>query len=199
MINLKKGQGINLKKENTNEGLKNITLGLGWKSGVKSKGLLGSLFGSVVNRDVDLDSGIVMYKDDSYVGTCYYGNKIIRYNGDKIIYHHGDDTTGRNKMTSTDNEQIEIFLSKIDISKINKMYLIMNVFSSGITLDQIQKAYVNVYDDENKVIATYNLSDDYKNKNGVIIGRVEYTNNEGWKFFADGTGKNISRIQNFRL
>ena len=60
-------------------------------------------------------------------------------------------------MTSTDNEQIEIFLSKIDTSKINKMYLIMNVFSSGITLDQIQKAYVNVYNDENKVVATYNL------------------------------------------
>ena len=210
-INLKKNEGINLKKTGTNEGLNKITLGLGWKSGrkiinKKSQGLLGKLLGkaeefteSINNRDIDLDSAIVVYKDNNYINTCYYGNKQITIDGNKIIYHHGDDTTGHNKMTNKDNEQIEVFLSNVNTNKVNRLYLIMNVFSSGVTLEEVRDAYINVYDEKGEVLAVYNLSEDYKNKNGVLIGKVVYDESEGWKFIANGEGCNISNIEQFRI
>lgn len=210
-IELKKREGINLKKLN-GEGLKSITLGLAWKSGrklftsTKSQGFFGKLLGkanditeTIDNRNIDLDSAIILYKGNTYVDTCFYGNKRIYLDNKKIIHHYGDDTTGRNKATKTDNEQIEVFLSDIDTNKVDTLYLIMNVFSHDVTLDQVRDAYTTVYDNEGAKIATYNLSDDYTNKNGVIVGKVIYDKSEGWKFIADGEGANISKINGFRI
>ena len=139
-VSLKKGQGVRLKKEGSNEGLKSITLGLNWKGRkiIKSTGFFGKLFGDNLGIEpVDLDSAILCYKGNEYIDMCYFGNKSYRQNNKEIIHHYGDDVRGDNKQTKIDNEQIKINLKDIDITKIATLYLVMNIFTSGITLKEI--------------------------------------------------------------
>ena len=61
----------------------------------------------------------------------------------------------------------------------------------------IQNAYVKVYDDSNNEIAYFNLSDDYKNKTGVIVGKV-IKNDGDFEFIALGDGVDVRGIDHLR-
>lgn len=196
-ISLKKNSGIKLTKDD--EGLKQIILGLGWdpstgyatiKRPVKKKSLFG--FGKetleiieekVRIGDIDLDSTILAFKDRRLVGECSYRRNMSPY-----ARHSGDDTTGGSNKKG-DDEKIELFLSKIgDFA--DTFYLVLNVFGAqqrGQTLDMVNNAYVKVYDDEKKEIAFFNLTDNYEDMTGCVVGKV-VRGADGWEFIALGNG-----------
>jgi stress response protein SCP2 len=211
-ISLKKNSGIKLTKDG-NEGLKQIKLGLGWDESkgyieipreVKETtgGFLG--FGSKTTTkivmekkrfgDIDLDATILAFKNGRFVKECSYRNKTVSYNGQTIIKHSGDDTTGGSNKKG-DDETINVFLSKMG-DYAEALYLVLNIFGAkgkGQTLDMVQNAYVKVYGENNEELAYFNLSENYKDKTGSIVGKAVLANGE-WEFVALGDGVDVKDI-----
>lgn len=213
MIQLSKSQGINLSKSSNNSGLKEITFGLGWTQGItkkevvsEKKGLFSKLFSStnaVENRflssgeDVDLDATVLAFdKNDNCVYECSYRSK-------NIVFAHsaGDDTTGNDKKTESDNEQIKIYLNKVP-SNVERICLIMNIYNAynkNQNLSMINKAYCNVYDDKMNVIAQYQLDESYGRNTGILVGElVKDSDGKFNKFTAIGEGYTVKSIDDFK-
>ena len=181
-ISLVKGQKIDLTKNNS--GLKKLLVGLGWdpvKQG--KKGFLG--LGSSA-PDIDVDASVIMLRNDKFVSKedlIYFGNKNSRCGG---VIHTGDNITGGG---DGDDEQILIDLSKIP-QDVNKIIFVTNIYECikrKQSFGMIQNAFIRIADDSNKIIAMFNLTEDYNGKTALIVGELYRHNNE-WKFNAIGEG-----------
>lgn len=212
-IKLQKNEGIKLSKDN--QGLKKITLGVGWdpsngyiteeRQVTKKSGFLGLGKPKVVTEtvkkpigNIDIDSTVLVYEGDRCVAECSYRNGSVYNNGKRILKHSGDDTTGGSN-SKGDDERIELFLSNVTNQK-SEFYLVLNIFnakSKGQTFDMIKNAYVKVYDDNNHEMASFNLSDNYEGKTGAIVGKV-INNGEGYEFIALGDGVETSGIDHLK-
>lgn len=206
-IKLTKSQGINLKKDSSD--LKEITFGLGWTQGItkkkdnEKKGFFSKLFNTsntvenrfVSNSNVDLDATILGYIDGKCMYECSYKSKC------SFAESSGDDTTGNNKKTDTDNEQIKIHLNTIP-KNIDKLYLIMNIYNCNSrhqTLSMINKAYCNVYDKDMNIMAQFSLDETYGDNTGVLVGEITKDFNGKFNMFtAIGDGYKVSSIDDFK-
>ena len=214
-IQLQKRQGISLKKDNGTK-LTKITLGLSWCEGkeksrtatetIQKKGFFNRLLGKteevtrvipVNTKNIDLDTAVIAYKGNDYKGICYFGNKDMYIRNNHIIHHYGDALSSNTKFTEKDNEQIDIYLDKIEANIMTEFYHVINVYTSGIDFGDIENVKVTVYDEQGNSMVTYNPVDDYKGNNGIIIGRI-YNNRGDWKFEAIGDGKNVSSLSDFK-
>ena len=214
-IQLQKRQGISLKKDNGTK-LTKITLGLSWCEGkeksrtatetIQKKGFFNRLLGKteevtrvipVNTKNIDLDTAVIAYKGNDFKGICYFGNKDMYIRNNHIIHHYGDALSSNTKFTEKDNEQIDIYLDKIDANIMDEFYLVINVYTLGIDFGDIENVKVTVYDEQGNSMVTYNPVDDYRGNNGIIIGRI-YNNRGDWKFEAIGDGKNVSSLSDFK-
>ena len=147
-IQLQKRQGISLKKDNGTK-LTKITLGLSWCEGkeksrtatetIQKKGFFNRLLGKteevtrvipVNTKNIDLDTAVIAYKGNDFKGICYFGNKDMYIRNNHIIHHYGDALSSNTKFTEKDNEQIDIYLDKIDANIMTEFYLVINVYTS---------------------------------------------------------------------
>ena len=120
-VNLKKGQGVSLKKDGDDLSL--VTIGLGWDVMEAKKSLFGSIFGGKKEEDYDLDVIAFLLGADGKIhdlGSIENGRNTLR-NGDIIFYnslnHHsghiwltGDNRTGEGE---GDDEQIIVKLNEL--------------------------------------------------------------------------------------
>ena len=209
-VSLKKGQGVRLKKEGSNEGLKSITLGLRWDSTKtirteKPQGFFSKLMGKEteyterkVKKSIDLDSSILVCKNEKVVGRCFFGNLNLSLRGKQIAWHLGDDRSGSDKKTKKDNEQIKVNLSNISLNDADELYLVINAFSYGITFDEITEAVATIYGEDGITpLATFDFTNEaeFKGKTGAIVGKAYYNN--GWQFEAIGTPVMANRLEEF--
>lgn len=214
-IKLQKNQGIKLEKDELS--LKEIILGTGWDPSkgyveVEEEVVTRGLFGLGKPRtttkkvkkhigDIDIDATILCYKNNECIAECSYRNKTVKNPKTRrtILSHSGDDTTGGSN-SKGDDERINLFLSEVT-DYADTFYLVLNIFnaySKGQTFDMIQNAYVKVYDDSNNEIASFNLSDNYENKTGVIVGKV-IKNGGDFEFIALGDGVDVKDINHLRV
>lgn len=213
-IRLEKNKGIKLQKDELT--LKKITLGVGWdpskgyveiEEETTTKGFLGlGKAKKVINKvkkpigNIDIDSTVLCYQEDNCIAECSYRNKYVinRLSGRTILSHSGDDTTGGSS-SKGDDEKIDLILSEVG-GYADTFYLVLNIFnahSKEQTFDMIQNAYVKVYDDSNNEIAYFNLSDNYKNKTGIIVGKVVKNGND-FDFIALGDGVDVRNIDHLK-
>lgn len=90
-INLKKGQTIDLRKNDKGESvydLSQITVGLGWDVREEKKGFLGKLFGGTKEEDFDLDAIAFLLDSNGFVANL--GKDLTFTNGHKVGLHGGD-------------------------------------------------------------------------------------------------------------
>jgi stress response protein SCP2 len=176
MINLTKGQGIDLTKKGST--LKRVNVALGWAEA--KRGIFGFL-----KDDIDCDASVAcLNKKGKLLGTdfvVYYGNKTI-----DGIHHSGDDLVGGG---NKDNETISIEFDEIS-SKVDRIPIFMNIYKAsdrGQNLGCLNRAYIRVYNaDTNEELCRYDLDNDKKAKDqGFIAGELSRTD-EGWKFTAIG-------------
>ena len=83
------------------------------------------------------------------------------------------------------------------VESANSSYATLRQQVSGIDFGDIEDARVTVYDKKGNSISTYNLVDDYRGYNGIIVGKVYYDGSE-WKFEAIGDGENVSKLIDFK-
>ncbi len=188
-INLRKGQTINLRKEEND--LSKITIGLGWK--IKQKGGLMSMFAGKT-KEYDLDAIAMMLDSNGKIrnmGDKLLNSDVIFYNNLKhasgLVYHSGDNRTGGTG--DSDDEQIVLHLSNLP-EIYNRIVFVVTIYQ-GITRKQhfglVENAYIRAVDASGKEMARYSLDSDPANheKCTMVFGDVQREGG-GWKFHAVG-------------
>lgn len=175
MINLFKGQKVNLTKDNP--GLSKILVGLGWDIN-KYDG--GSAFD--LDAEAFLTSSNGKVTDDS--DFVFYGNL---QHSSGAVQHMGDNRTG---IGEGDDEQIRIDLSKIPagIEKIAFTVTIYDAEARKQNFGQVSNAFIRIYDEANgKELIRYDLGEDFSVETAVVVGEL-YRQGAEWKFNAVGSG-----------
>lgn len=187
VVNLQKGQRIDLTKGNA--GLSRLQVGLGWDpvEQKKSGGLLSGLFGGGGGASVDCDASVIMLQNDRLVNqedVVYFGRKA---SVDGSVKHSGDNLTGEG---AGDDETIFIDLNAVP-TQYNKLVFVVNIYEAkkrNQDFGMIQNAYIRVLNPaNNEELLRYNLTDNYGGQTALITGEI-YRNGNEWKFGAIGTG-----------
>lgn len=174
-ISLKKGQKVNLSKENP--GLKNLMVGLGWDL---NRFDTGGAF--------DLDSAAFLLGDSGKVTAqadfVFYGN-LKHPSG--AVEHQGDNLTGEGE---GDDEQIRIDLSLVP-DQISRSIFTATIYEAderNQNFGQVNNAFIRIVNMEtNEELLRYDLGEDFSIETAAVFGEL-YKNNGEWKFNAIGSG-----------
>lgn len=188
-INLQKGQKINLTKGG-GTGLRQVMVGLGWDEAPRSGGggLIESLFGSQP-QPIDCDASVILcgangrlVSSEVSKSCVYFGN--LKHSSGAIV-HQGDNLTGEG---DGDDEQIKVNLQQVP-SNIDKMVFVVNIYDARVRkqhFGMIRNAFIRLVDMDNRTeICRFNLSENYNNMTGLVVGEI-YRKNGEWKFNAIG-------------
>ena len=192
-INLKKGEKINLTKDNS--GLRSVMVGLGWDEAQRG----GGFFGLKQAKPIDCDASVilcgadgkVMDRNDIKKSCVYFGN--LRHESGAIV-HQGDNLTGAGE---GDDEQIMVNLTRLP-AEIEKLVFVVNIYDANVRgqhFGMIRNAFIRLVDlKHNTELCRYNLTEDYSGMTGLVVGEI-YRRNGEWKFNAIGQGvANASRL-----
>ncbi|MBR3493809.1 MAG: TerD family protein [Clostridia bacterium] len=189
MVNLQKGQKVNLVKESA--GLTQVRVGLGWdEAQPQTKGFFASLFASKP-QDIDCDASVILCgADGKVVGTsirdcCVYFGNLHHASG--AINHAGDNLTGGGE---GDDEQITVDLPRIP-ANVQKLVFVVNIYDAAPRhqhFGMIRNAFIRLVDTRNeREICRYNLTEDYSGMTGLVVGELN-RNGGQWEFDAIGRG-----------
>lgn len=181
MINLTKGQNINLTKEAP--GLTKILAGLRWDPRT-TDGQAWDLDALVFL----LDENEKLLSDKHFV----FFNETV--SPDQAVVHGGDNKTGQGE---GDDEQVRIDLGKLDpaVKKIAIAIAIFEAEARGQNFGQVKNPMIFVRDEAlvteaapfGKEIAKFDLAEDASTETAVIMGEF-YLKDGEWKFKAIGQG-----------
>lgn len=185
MINLQKGQKIDLTK--SNPGLAKIMIGLGWdpvKSG--GGGFLSGLLGGGGGANIDCDASCYLldanHKLTRKENLVYFG-RVTSLCGS--VRHSGDNLTGDG---DGDDEQIVVDLTRVP-ADVHRLVFVVNIFQCVQRkqhFGMIKNAFIRAVNAaNNQEICKFSLSEGYDGKTALILGEL-YRHNGEWKFAATG-------------
>lgn len=178
VINLSKGQTIDLRKNSKGESvydLSQVTIGLGWDVRQKESGFLGKLFGG--NKvEYDLDAIAFLLDSNGKVANlgrtkqATNGQSIGLFEGDVIFFNSqkhpsghiwltGDNRTGAG---DGDDEQIIVKLDSLD-QKYQKILFVVSIYQgrkNNQHFSMVDNAFIRAVDAKGKEITKYSLSGD---------------------------------------
>ena len=205
-INLKKGQTIDLRKNDKGENvydLSTVTIGLGWDVRQKEKGFFGKLLGGGKDEEYDLDA--IAFLLDSNGKVANLGRTLKLSNGQErglsegdIIFFNslkhpsghiwltGDNRTGEGE---GDDEQIIVKLDLLD-EKYQKILFVVSIYQgrqNSQHFSMVDNAFIRAVDAKGKEITKFSLSGD-STLNGMcsMVFSEVYRHNGDWKFRAIG-------------
>jgi len=178
-INLKKGSSISLEKKQ--KPFTRLSIGLNWGA-IPRTGFLSSI---MPDKNVDLDGSVAMFSASGKVidVVCY---RKLRSN-DLAIKHSGDDLTGDTRGDDgMDNETINITLSRVD-KKVQTIVFFLNSYKMQ-DFASIPYSKIRIYDENNAIFATFNLSaeEKYANHVSMVMGKIVRNSHKSWTFDAIG-------------
>lgn len=201
-IVLTKGSSISLTKNDVP--FKKIMIGLNWgaigsvQAVEEKKGFFGKLFGSASSStptqqkiQVDLDGSVTVFDGNKELETICFSN-LSSKNGS--IRHSGDDTRGDSDGDDgIDNETISINLENIR-EDATSIFVYLNSYR-GQHFGEIPYSKIRLFDDTDKILASYNLSQnsEFDGKVSMIMAKLVKENNT-WKFVALGNAINEKKI-----
>lgn len=199
-VSLQKGQKISLTKSG-GSGLSKVMVGLGWDEAQQSEsgGFFKKFFGNSTPQSIDCDASAILCGADGKVVShdtklcCVYFGNLKHCSG--AIVHQGDNLTGEGE---GDDEQIMVNLNLIP-SNIDKIVFVVNIYdarSKNQHFGMIRNAFIRIVNMENnEEICRYNLSDNYNNMTGLVVGEL-YRSNGEWQFNAIGQAvEEASRLE----
>lgn len=184
MINLHKGEKINLAKVAPN--LTKVKLGLGWGENKFNTG-----------AEYDLDCSVFLCKNDpsSPAGARLLSdNHFVFYSNlsdpERAVIHSGDNRTGN---APGDDESVTIDLSKLNaaVEELSFIVTIHDADQRKQNFGQIPGSSITLYDGVTNVeIAKYSLEDDFAGQTAVQFGSLKKRPDGAWQFGAAGNGYN---------
>jgi tellurium resistance protein TerZ len=182
MINLQKGQRIDLRKENGST-LQDICVGVNWGA-IERKSWLGGM----KKEAVDLDASCILYDGSKNIIDVIYFGKLKSTDG--AVKHSGDDLTGdMDGDDGLDNEIITLNFNRLN-SNVDHVAFVLNSFQ-GHDFSTIPFASIRIYEGTpsrvNNVHAKYDVANDshFAGHVSMVLG-VFYKRNDEWKFKAIG-------------
>ena len=159
-------------------------VGLGWDEAEQPRG-----FFAPKPQPIDCDaSAILCGANGRIVGNdisqccVYFGN--LRHPSGAIV-HQGDNLTGEG---DGDDEQIMVNLPMVP-SQVDKIVFVVNIYDArkrNQHFGLIRNAFIRLVDmDHHTEICRFNLSENYNNMTGLVVGEI-YRKNGEWKFNAIG-------------
>lgn len=174
-VSLKKGQKVNLSKDNP--GLSKVVVGLGWDVNNFDTG-----------GDFDLDTAAFLLGDNGKVAGSgdfiFYGN--LKHSSGSVE-HQGDNLTGAG---DGDDEQIKVDLSRLpeSIVRITFTATIYEAEERRQNFGMVNNAFIRIYNENTgEELLRYDLGEDFSIETAVVFGEL-YKNNGEWKFNAIGSG-----------
>ena len=178
-INLKKNEGVDLRKNNRN--ITKLRVGLGWNANANGE------------EDFDLDASAFLLTANGQVRSekdlVFYG--ALDHVSDSV-HHMGDNLVGGIGEGRGDDEQITVDLSKIP-SVYQEIVFTVTIYDWDVrnqNFGMVQNAYIRVMDesDPNKSaeeLVRYDLTEDFSKDTAVIAGKIS-KENDMWRFTAIG-------------
>ncbi len=205
-INLKKGQTIDLRKNDKGESiydLPSVTMGLGWDVRKKESGFLSRLFGGGKEDEFDLDAiAFLLDGNDKIVNLGKTvqrnnGQQVQLFEGDIIFYNSMNHPSGHIWLTGDnrtgagdgDDEQIIVKLDSLD-QKYQKILFVVSIYQgkqNNQHFSMVENAFIRAVDAKGKEITRYSLSGD-ASLNGMctMVFAEAYRKDGNWKFRAIG-------------
>ena len=175
MVNLVKGQKVELTK--SNPGLTKRNAGLGWDVNSFDSGAA-----------FDLDAEAFLLSDTGKVTSdadfIFYGNTT---HASGSVEHTGDNRDGAG---DGDDETIKIDLNRVpqNISRIAFTATIYDAAVRNQNFGQVRNAFIRIYNpDTNEELVRYDLTEDFSIETALVIAEL-YRHNGEWKFNAVGAG-----------
>jgi stress response protein SCP2 len=203
MINLQKGQTIDLRKSDKGDvyDLSRVTIGLGWDVRQEKKGFFGSLFGSK-EAEYDLDAVAFLLDSNGKVAnlgrTVQKGSQQVGLHESDVIFFNnlrhpsghiwltGDNRTGAG---DGDDEQIIALLDHLD-ARYERILFIVSIYQGRANnqhFSMIDNAFIRAVDAKGKEIGKYSLSGDASLTGMCCMEFAEMYRKDGsWKFRAIG-------------
>jgi tellurium resistance protein TerD len=204
MINLQKGQTIDLRKSDKGDtyDLSKVTIGLGWDVRQEKKGFFDSLFGS---KEAEYDLDAIAFLLDANGKVANLGRTINRngqnvgFSGSDIIFFNnlqhpsghiwltGDNRTGAG---DGDDEQIIALLEHLD-ARYERILFLVTIYqgrANGQHFSMLDNAFIRAVDGKGKEMARYSLSGDASLTGMCCMEFAEMYRKDGsWKFRAIGS------------
>ena len=189
-IVLTKGVNISLEKEITENGMKEVCIGVAWDE------IPGA-------SDFDADTVIAMLDENGKLvnnGAVYYGlaprSGATFKSVDGSIAHSGDNLTGKG---SGDDETVTIDLTSVPahVAKLDVIINIHDAAARGQNFGQVPSCKARAYNKESgDVLAKYDLVEDFSGATDVHAVQL-YRYEDTWKFKAIGAPLTGNLIQIF--
>ncbi|PAB60585.1 TerD family protein [Anaeromicrobium sediminis] len=193
-VSLKKGQRVDLTKNDP--GLSKLMIGLGWDPVKKSGGggLLGGIFGGGGSPNIDCDASVLMLDENGKItdkkDIIYFSNLRSKCGA---VRHSGDNLTGDG---DGDDEQVFVELGSVS-PRISKLVFVVNIYACEKRkqdFGMIQNAFIRAVDmNKGNEILKYNLTENYSGSTTLIVGEL-YRHGGEWKFAAVGEGTRDTSI-----
>lgn len=176
-VSLSKGGNVSLTKEAGAEGLRSVSVALGW--GLRTTS----------GDDFDLDASALMVGDNGRVLSdthfVFYGNLD---SPEGSVHHTGDNIVGG----GDDDEVIEVDLTHVPaaVARIVFPVSIHEGDRRSQTFGQVSDAYIRVVNGKisnGRVLARYDLSENASSETAMVFGEL-YRRQDEWKFRAVGQG-----------
>ena len=159
-------------------------VGLGWDEAEQPRG-----FFAPKPQPIDCDASAILcgangriVSNDINQCCVYFGN--LRHPSGAIV-HQGDNLTGEG---DGDDEQIMVNLPMVP-SQVDKIVFVVNIYDAckrNQHFGLIRNAFIRLVDmDHHTEICRFNLSENYNNMTGLVVGEI-YRKNGEWKFNAIG-------------
>lgn len=204
-VSLKKGEGVNLKKDGEFD-LSMVTIGLGWDVAETKKGLLGSLFGKK-EEDYDLDAIAFLLGKDGKVhnlGKTENGHPslvqgdVIFYNSQRhssgAIWLTGDNRTGAG---DGDDEQIIIKLNELP-AEYESIIFVIAIYEGHArqqSFGKVQNAFIRAVDARGTEMCRFNVSGNASFDRFCSMSFAEISRQgSGWMFRAVGMPHETDRF-----
>ncbi|MFC6154738.1 TerD family protein [Nocardioides yefusunii] len=175
-VSLSKGGNVSLTKEAGADGLRRVSVGLGWD------------VRTTTGVDFDLDASALVCGEN---GRVVNDEHFVFYNNlqtpDGLVRHAGDNRTGAG---DGDDEVVEVDLADLPatISRVVFPVSIHDADGRGQSFGQVTNAFIRVVNLENDVELTrYDLSEDASTETAMVFGEL-YRHGTEWKFRAVGQG-----------
>lgn len=177
-VSLSKGMKVNLTKDNP--GLKKLFAKLYWDKNIYDSG-----------TEADLDGSAFMTSG----GRCLQESDFIFYKNLKhpsgAITHSGDVRQGSSSGSKDDGELISVELALVPdkYDRIAITVTINDYETTGHNFGQIQRAGMEILDENKNVLYTFDFSEDFSQETAIVAGEI-YRHNGDWKFDAVAKGWN---------
>lgn len=193
-FNLEKGERFKLEKS---EGLSNIRVELGWKSGAD---LDASAF--LINEDgvINDDADFVFYNSanrekpysrEEYGSKNAWKSKTKPMSADGSVMGSVDDLGDGDEEEGEDSsEEMTVDLSKVS-PKVTEIVFCVTIYhgdKEGVTFGKVRNPYIAIINEDNdEELCHYDLKESFKDETAVVAGSLVLEDDD-WSFVAQGKG-----------